>query len=481
MRKHDIFFFASISFITGIVIGSFGVALMWSAATSIFSALLLMFFKINRKSILIVAVFFFMGSFYYTIDDYFYQTRKDFLKNISSFEGIAIDAPKSKIEYQIVKLKLTESKSVVILQTDLYPQIHYGDILKVDGKIILPLDDSYGKYLAKERIHGTVFYPKVEILGNNSNLFFKILYKIRSKSKDFINILFTHTQSLFLSGILLGDRDEFGKDFQNKLSLSGTMHITALSGLHISIVIFIVSALFSGIFGKKRDNIAFFFSFLSVGIFVALTGFAVSAIRAALMAGVAGLGEKFGRIRNQRNVITFAALFIVAQNPKSIVFDVGFQLSFLATLAIIYFAPVLKRFKFFKQNGFLNWREILQMTLSAQIGVLPVTMVVFGNFSLSAFPANMFLLSLISPLMILGFLLLGSSFSYLSVISFLLSKPIAFLTDYSIGIINFFSEFKASFNPDIGAGIIILYYLVLIWICAKFSPKIIFQDHVSNR
>ncbi len=158
---------------------------------------------------------------------------------------------------------------------------------------------------------------------------------------------------------------------------------------------------------------------------------------------------------------------MVLINPKVLYFDLGFQLSFLALLGIVYLKPATK--KFFRLNeeiGFLSWRDNFLTTFSAQLAVAPVLVLNFGNFSLLSLMANLLILSVIPLTMTLGFILAALGF-----LSFYLSLIFGWLVNlflsYEIFIIKFFGKLnifhiEPSTNPYLNIPLIIIYYFILI-------------------
>lgn len=474
LSAHDLFFFAASGFVLGAISGGLGFAPAGAAIFLVAAAPIILIFRLNYIAVAATAVLFFAGNLYYNADDHAYHAAKRGLEGAAYFEGVVIDEPQRRETNQTVKVRVLSTDvgqgagAKVSVRLRLYPELLYGDVVRAVGAISPPPRDSYGKYLAKERIHGTAFYPEIKVLGNEAAPFFDTLYETRRYIKTSINRLFSQRQAAFLSGITLGDREEFSREFLDKLSVSGTLHLTALSGLHMSIIVFIALAIFSAAFsGRKRP--AFAATFFTTALFVAMTGFKISAIRASLMSFLAGLARQSGRIYNPRNAITFAAFVITATNPKAPVFDLGFQLSFAATISIIYFAPALRELPFFKADGFLGWRSVLAITIAAQLGVAPITIMNFGNFSFTALPANVAILTVMPVLMILGFATVAAS-AVSAPLAALLGKPTAFLLDYAIGVVDVFSGARLLFNPSMGVAVVMLYYAILIWISARWSP-----------
>jgi competence protein ComEC len=218
----------------------------------------------------------------------------------------------------------------------------------------------------------------------------------------------------------------------------------ALSGYNISIIASAILLIFLFLGINRRR--AFWFSVLTILLFIVMAGASASIIRAAIMGVLLLLGQNVGKIYHPRNALLFAALIMVILNPKIIRFDLGFQLSFLATLGLIYFSPWFNKIIKADKNSFLNWRQNLATTLSAQLAVMPLLVSQFNNFSLIAPLVNILVLTFIPITMLLGFImvllgtfssLLGSVFGFFA---YLLLK-------YEIGVINYFGQLKfASVN-----------------------------------
>lgn len=477
MRSTDTFFVSTCGFLVGVISAGLGIAPTQGALFGLVTTLVLIFvLKIRFPVVLALFALFVAGNVYYTIDDFKYRETKRAVENVRYIEGVLMDEPRRSMEAQTAEVKILSSdieKAIggrVYVRLEPLPEISYGDTLRIEGEIVPPPYDSYGNYMAKEHVHGSLFYPEIKVTGNGGNPLFAKLLGVRNYIQDVLERLFTAQQAAFLSGIMLGDKDGFSPEFLEKLSVSGTMHLMALSGLNMTIIVFVALGIFSIVFWKRR-RAQFIATFGTVALFVAMTGFQVSAIRAALMAFLVGFATLSGRLYNPRNAIVFAALILTAWNPKAPVFDLGFQLSFLATIAIIYLTPVLKRLHFFRTDGILGWRDVLAITLAAQLGVLPITIISFANFSFTSLLANIAILAVIPLLTVFGFIIAAAGMLF-EPLGRLLAKPAAFLIDYVVIIVETFATVRIPFNPEFGFLTAILYYAVVIWICWRYSPPL---------
>src|SRR3989344_1398236 len=483
MRPENVLFFAACSVVGGAISGGLGMPPALALLASLLVASVF-FWKLRLAIILAMMALFIAGNTYYALDDYSYRASLRTAERVTSFEGILVDEPRRNSEAQTAKVEMTDADvadavgSRVYVRTELHPELSYGDIVRISGNIVPPPSDSYGAYMAKERMHGTAFYPKIEIIRNEGNPLFKALFGFRNHLQDILGRLFIQQHAAFLSGILLGDKDGFSPEFLEKLSVSGTMHLMALSGLNMTIIVFAALGVFSLIFWKRKRS-QFIATFSLVALFVAMTGFQVSAVRAALMAFLIGFADMTHRLYSPHNAIAFAALILTVWNPKAPVFDLGFQLSFLATLSIIYLAPALKRLSFLKKDGVLGWRDVLALTLAAQLGVAPLTIMNFGNFSFTALLANIGVLAVIPLLTVFGFVI-ALSYLVFPPFALLLAKPVAFLIDYVVLVVETFAVIYVPFNPSIGLTVAALYYAVLVWLCVRYSPALTAHEKRPN-
>lgn len=471
MRPDSVFFLGSVGFISGTILGGIGMSPIGALLVYLSIGLFLFIWKVRPTVILLTGVLFLLGNFHYTFDDFKYHAGLEVAEQITSFEGSIIDEPRRSIETQTATVHTLEEgvPMRIFVRTELHPELHYGDTVLLSGDIVPPPADSYAHYMARAHVHGTMFYPEIEITGYDGNSFVRTLYDFRNAMKERLALLFSQQHTAFLSGILLGEKDEFPPEFLEKLSTSGTMHLMALSGLNMTIIIFAALGMFTVIFrGRKRP--IFIATFSLVALFVTMTAFQVSAVRAALMAFLVGIASLTNRVYMPHTAIAFAALLITLWNPKAPVFDLGFQLSFLATIAIIYLAPIFKLLPFFRHEGLLAWRDALGITLAAQLGVAPITIMSFENFSFTSLAANIGILAVIPLLTVLGFIVAFLAFVFMSLASFF-AQPMIFLMDYVIAVVEVFSIAYVPFNPHIGIVAALFYYACMLYVCLRWYPR----------
>ena len=165
----------------------------------------------------------------------------------------------------------------------------------------------------------------------------------------------------------------------------------------------ISEAILLGLVWFFRRRIAFWISVVVIILFVILTGASASVVRAAVMGLLLSFAHGYGRLYDQKNSIILAGAVMIYHNPLTLVFDIGFQLSFAAVLGLIYLYPWLES-RSYKISKLGVIKELILMTLSAQIAVAPLLIYYFGNFSLISLPANILILPFIPAAMLAGFI-----------------------------------------------------------------------------
>lgn len=186
-----------------------------------------------------------------------------------------------------------------------------------------------------------------------------------------------------VAAMSLGDKSALTQDLKDVYSVTGASHVLALSGLHLSIIFGLIVLLAGG--RHKLFTIHFsLFTILSVWTFVFLVGISTSVVRSAVMLSVYALLSLGHRDRMSVNTLAFTAIVMLMISPMSL-FDVGFQMSYMAVLSILLFVPLLERVfteEYLMSHRFLKWFwGMVTVSLSAQIGTAPLIAYYFGRFS----------------------------------------------------------------------------------------------------
>jgi len=238
----------------------------------------------------------------------------------------------------------------------------------------------------------------------------------------------------FVEGLILGKKNAMDKNILENFNATGLTHIVAVSGYNISILIAFCSKSF-GFLGRKWN---FFVMIFFILLFVCLTGFSASCIRAAMMGIVSYYAMFSGRQYMPFIGLIFSAFLMNLFLPTLIFEDIGFQLSFGATFGIVYFYPIMENFLKFIPD-FCGFRSAFLMTISAQILTMPVILINFGNFSAISPIANIFVLPLIPMAMFFGFAVL-----FVGIFSFRVGMIFAFFEYAILKVVLFLVEMFAN-------------------------------------
>jgi competence protein ComEC len=478
----------SLNFIFGIFSASFFYPIFFLA---IFAQIVFLFaisvFFIFYKNKIVMSISF--ALIFFALGFFIVQKKVD---KISSFKnkrqemdfsgrGMIVAEPKIKDGKQVL---IFSSKNVdynILIQESAYLNYAYGEEIDLKCKLEMPKnmpnsDFDYKAYLARQDIFYLCQKPSIEKTGRNlGNRFYGTVVAVKNKFSAKIYSLIPSPEAGLLEGLIIGGSGNLSKEIQNNFSRTGMTHIVAVSGYNITIVAEYL--MFSGLFLGLWRRQAFWFALFGIWIFILMTGFPSSAIRAGVMGTLLLYAMKNGRLANAGNAILCSATVMLFWNPLLLRYDVGFQLSFLATLGIVYFYPIFNEYfgeKLEKYPAvFSVIFEILFMSLSAQIFVLPIILFNFQTLSFISPLANILILPILPITMLLGFLAVSVSFIFQ-----LLAIPFSWLAylllRYEISVINYLAslKFSATTASLSWQGVLVWYMLLIGGIyCLKRKTK----------
>jgi len=462
-------FFFCLSFITGIFFAPI------SIMVGLFLTLFTYIFLKNRLLVVFCLLFFIIGAF--SFHHAFYSIPS---KIESSVYGKVAEEPSVRGDFQ--RIILEHEKGRALLYVDRYADYKYGDFLKVKGEFNEPEIEDYANYLRKEGVYHTSFYPEIEKKGNKGSFFLKTIFSLKEKARENIRKSVPVPQVFFLEAMILGERDSFTEKFGEKLSISGTRHITAISGMHIVIIsgILFFFFLFMGIKKKWAGILSLFFMIL----FIVFVGAPASAVRAGIMGGALLLSYTAYRQTNSFRLVVVAAAVMLAFNPLLLHYDLGFQMSFLAVFGIltlhnpiknkittflevsspISLWPAEKTRLFFRKNGWIA--DLVAVTLSAQIFVFPLVLYNFGHISLFSVPANVLIVPLLPFIIPLGFLTAITGFVGFAFPVYLLLSFVLFVIDTV-----YLLPFSAVHIGGVSSFLVFLFYVWLFYKISSFKKS----------
>jgi competence protein ComEC len=388
-------------------------------------------FLINRLSIVKITflismlVFFAIGSFeFYFLNNLYTHRFDNFVDNTVEILA-AIDSPAElspKTAVYIVSVKqinmnekiynITGKLKLRAMLSDDKMLYQYGDEVFITGIIELskvqrnPSGFNYRQYLANCGISGEIFAGNGNLRkgsGNYRNILINSGYVIRKGIISTINQLLGEKQAGLLNGMLVGERSGLNREVKQEFSDAGLTHIMAVSGMNVAFVIIPFMFIFKRLrFSLRLSNSL---AILSIMMFVFITGFSASVLRASIMATVILLAQILYREGDVYSSLSFAAIILLVVNPGTL-FDIGFQLSFAATLSLVLFYKRINEITVKIPIPKLI-SETIAVTIAAQILVTPLGVLYFNRFSIISVITNLLVVPLCQNITIIGFAMAG--------------------------------------------------------------------------
>jgi competence protein ComEC len=438
-------------------------------------ALILFFILISKNKFgLLLAIFVFafcFGVFRFQLVD---KSAPVFLESQVGgrvvLSGVIVDEPDTREnnERLVVAVGDKGRETKILITADFGEEFKYGDLLDLRGRLEKPenfttdqgKDFDYVNYLRKDRILYVMSYPEIEIVSNgHGNPVRRILFTVKDVFLDKVNMIVRNPENLLLGGLILGERSSFSESMRENFVNTGTIHIVALSGYNVTIV----AEWFMKIFSFLPMLFGAIAGILAIFLFVLMTGGSSTALRAGVMASLALFARATGRNYDVARALIVAGVGMIFFNPFILAYDVSFQLSFIATVALIFFTPKIEKHFIWVPKNF-GLRDIISVTTAVYIFVLPFILYKMGNLSLVALPANVAILPFIPPTMLLGFLT-----GFLGLIHPILSLPFGYiayaLLHYEISVVNFLAQipFAAITVPDFPLWLTLAIYVYFIY------------------
>ncbi len=307
----------------------------------------------------------------------------------------------------------TFTSGLVLVQAPLDSTIHYGDRIAASGFLGTPFVGdtfSYQDYLARYGIFSIMPNAAVRLIGEDrANPVMDAIFDFKDRARRAIAQSLPEPDASLLMGILLGDARGLPPEVSDAFSAVGASHIIAISGFNMAILSGVVMGLLQRF--RVRPRWAAVIGISTLVIYSVMVGASASVVRAAIMSSMLVIGAVIRRKSYVPASLAFVALLMSLANPL-ILWDVGFQLSFFATLGLALFATpftqlfnnglshVLPRSSASRVGDFLA--EPLVVSIAAQITTLPLIVLYFERLSLLSLVVNLLVLPVQAVLLILG-------------------------------------------------------------------------------
>ena len=266
-------------------------------------------------------------------------------------------------------------------------ELKIGKVVSVQGKQKdldkMEFDDfNYGRYIRSCGYKGVIYSDYFKVIGQNK--FYINLGQLKMYMRDTFRYLYKDTSN-FINSFLLGMKDDLTQEENEMFSRTGTSHVIAISGLHTNIICILIAYVIRGI--NKLYKL--FILMIIMVLYSIMVGFSPSIVRAVAFVAVMYLAVFLFKKRDGITTLSLIASVLIINNPYTI-YNVSFQLSFLATLSILYFNKIIKkRLKF----------DIVSMTIAANILTMPIVYYVFGGIPVLSILGNIVIIPFIGIIM----------------------------------------------------------------------------------
>jgi len=443
------------------------IAILISAILLVFLLVLKIRFQRNQKNFLLfVLIVFVISTISYSSNRHLIETKfQNSFGKTQVFEAEILTYPKINGDintYEVAseggKLKLSVWK----------PDTQYkpGDVIKIKAAIKAPeparnpggFDNQ--NYLLTKGIGGEIFAGKEDvslIRQNGSNFLFELGYQIKMSIVNSIKNYLPPDRAALLNSMLIGYTEDVDPETKQDFNDAGLTHLMAVSGMNVTFVLLPVIWIAKKL--KARRKLVGYIGLGSLLVFMLITGFAPSIVRASVMAGMVLLSRMIDKDCDFATSIALSALVMEIVNPLC-VFDLGFQFSFCATIGIVLMSNKISLF-FETHRIPKGVAEVLGVTIAAQLSVLPIMVNYFNQVSIISVLSNLIVVPLTGVITVLGFLLSGVS----TVPIF--ANPIAFVVTILVGFVKLVSQYAADIPgatlkiPDFGVFGTMIYFIAL--------------------
>lgn len=380
-------------------------------------------------------------------------------------------------------VKCTGKFIVYFAKNDTVAHLKYGDRLLIN-QTLQPIKSAgnpgsfnYKRYAGFQQIHYTVYVKphQLKLLPKNTgHWFYTFIYRARSY---IIYTLQKHLKkdpsvSAIAEALLIGYKENLDRDLLQAYSNTGVVHIIAISGLHLGLIYVLLVALFNQLpFIKKSVWAKSIFIITCLWLFSLLTGASASVLRSAVMFTCIVIGKNFFSQSSVYNSLAASAVILLSYNPY-LLWDVGFQLSYLAVLGIIWLQPPMYKLIYFKYKALRYVWGMVSVTIAAQMAAFPICIYYFHQFPNMFLFTNLLTVPLSEIILVSEILLMA--FSWNNFLADFIGKLVSVFIQLMNRVVNFFNDFSFSVTDNLyatGVSTFILYAVIICFCCLVLYKK----------
>ena len=364
-------------------------------------------------------------------------------------------------------------------------QLNKGDTLWVYAQLEsvvpsgIPEAFDYGRYLRRKGVCGSAYVAggHWKMVGHSSSMsVMDRLEKVREGLKErYRELGFQGDELALLTALTVGEKEDLSEEIREVYSVSGASHVLAISGLHIGLLYSILWMFFTPWRRNRKLKVVSVFIIIGVlWIFAALTGFPVSVVRSVIMFSLIGISSLLQEKPHTLNTLATAAFLMLLFRPLWL-FEIGFQMSFAAVASIVLLHPKLSSLWNVRHWSLRWFRDMLSVSIAAQIGVAPIIAFYFHRFSVYFLLTNFWVIPMVSVVMYVAvFMLVLLPFSSLQQWVAILEIK---LIHWQNAVLEGISQWPSATIDRIWLTVIEVFaWYVVIWLCYRF-----FQKHTPQR
>ena len=400
--------------------------------------------------------------------------------------GLVSTEPDERVNFTQLFIETEIDK--ILVRADRFVDVTYGDVITVTGKLEVPeafVTDTgrvfyYPKYLQVRGVQYVIGFASIEVVERDrGNALLDFLYYVKGYFIDRLERVIKSPQVDLGVGLLLGVKQALGDELETAFRKTGIIHIVVLSGYNVMLVVSFIGWVLAW-FLPLRSRIVF--GLVGITLFALLVGLSATVVRASIMAAILLIGKWMGRLYDVLRALLFAAAIMVLINPYILLYDIGFQLSFMATLGLVLFLPQFES-TLATHTQVIKLRDIFMATVVTQLFVLPLLMYHIGEVSIVSVLVNTLVLPMVPVAMLLTFVA-----GIVSLVHVPLGAIFGLLAQLPLTYINVLATwfaalpFAAVIIPPISVGTVLAMYLVptSLFVLWKRRSKISSDDYLAG-
>jgi len=326
----------------------------------------------------------------------------------TTLTGLVVSEPDLRASSQQLTIELPVGQRVLV-SAERYQPIAYGDVVEVTGRLVEPETFStdlgrefdYPGYLRAQGIGYQISFAQVAVIDSGQgHPVLRGLLQMKAHFMHALEQVLPEPQVGLGEGLLLGVKQALGDELETAFRKTGIIHIVVLSGYNVMLVVAFVTTILAFFFSLWTRTIV---GVVAIVAFALLVGLSATVVRASIMAVLVILAPVLGREYSVLRALCFAGVVMLFLNPYLLVYDVGFQLSFMATLGLIVVAPHFETM-LMRAPTTLKVKEFMIATVATQIAVSPLLLYQIGELSIVSVVVNMLVLPMVALAMLFTFI-----------------------------------------------------------------------------